>query len=201
MDLSYRTIKPTNLTFDLMQAWRRIQSGNQAYQSPYFCPDFTQLVGGVREDVGIVVIECSGNPVGFFPYQRSLLGVGRPVGGPLSDYHGVVAEQRCTWELLPLMRAARLHVWDFDHLIGNPAQFKNFVKEEDVSPQIDLSGGYEQYVKDRNDSGSSYIKKTEGLARKLGREVGDVTFTFHESDGVALEKLMSWKSEQYRRSN
>lgn len=201
MSLSYRLIKPVDLDSYLVDVWYKILADNQIYQSPYFCPEFTQLVSSVRDDVKIVVIERSGCPVGFFPYQRSFLGVGKPVGGPLSDFHGVIADTNITWEVHQLMRAAHIKVWDFNHLVGNPAQFKQHVISQDISPQIDLSQGYAQYEKEHRASGSKYIQKTKTLARKLEKEVGRISFTFHESDGSALKQLIHWKSNQYKRTN
>ena len=60
-----------------------------ALVSPYFCPEFTQAVGDVREDAFVGIVEDAGEFVGFFPFQRRALGVGKPIAGPLSDYQGL----------------------------------------------------------------------------------------------------------------
>jgi len=148
--------------------------------------------------VRVIVIENDGRVAGFFPCQRSFLGMGKPVGGALSDYHGVIAEPAGEWEIEPLLRAAKLSDWNFDHLVDETQKFYPYVIAQSTSPQIDLSVGYSQYVRGRRDAGTDYIKKTEGLARKLGREVGELRFTLHETGGEALEQLIRWKSAQYR---
>lgn len=201
MSVTYQLITPDELDATLIEAWRAIQSKSKTFASPYFCPEFTRLVASVRDDVRVVVIEDNGRPAGFFPHQRSFLGMGRPVGGPLSDYHGVIAEPDCEWELHALMRAANLSVWTFDHLVDDVRKFEPHVTARAPLAQIDLSGGYERYVQGRRDAGSSYITKTEGLARKLGREVGELRFALHETESGAMAQLMNWKSDQYRRSN
>lgn len=198
MPLSYRLISATELDATLLGAWRKIQSTNSEFASPYFCPEFTQLVGEVRNDVRVVVIEDNTQIVGFFPYQRSILGMGRPVGGPLSDYHGVIAAPSTEWAINPLMQAAKLRVWSFNHLLDPTCQFDSFAEATTSSPQIDLSSGYAQYARARREAGSDYIRKTEGLARKLGREVGELRFTLHEAGGEGLRQLIEWKSGQYR---
>ena len=91
MSVGYRLIALNELDAALVEAWRSIQRVEERLESPYFCPEFTRLVGSVRDDVRIVVIENDGRPVGFFPHQRAPWGRGKPVGGPLSDYHGVIA--------------------------------------------------------------------------------------------------------------
>lgn len=200
MSVNYRLITVNELDSTLIEAWRSIQSGSGIFQSPYFCPEFTQIASRVRDDVGVVVIENDDRPVGFFPHQRSLLGMGKPVGGPLSDYHGVIAGLGAEWELATLMRAAKLSVWTFDHLVDPGGHFEAHVTARAASPQIDLGAGYQRYEQGRRDSGSDYIRKTEGLARKLGRESGELRFTLHETGDGALEQLIRWKRNQYRQS-
>lgn len=198
MSITYRLIAAHELDATLIDAWRSIQAKDHALSSPYFCPEFTQAVSQVRDDVRVVVIEDAGRPVGFFPHQRSAFGRGGPVGGPLSDYHGVIAEPNSAWDLRALMRAAKLSVWTFDHLVGDIGKFDAYVTARATSPQINLTPGYQQYAQGRRDAGSDYIKKTEGLARKLGREFGELHFTLHETKSGALDQLIRWKRDQYR---
>lgn len=198
MSVSYRVIAVNEFDATVLGAWRAIQSKNDVFASPYFCPEFTRLAGEVRDDVWVVVIENDGRIAGFFPHQRSFLGMGKPVGGALSDYHGVIAGPDAGWEIEPLMRAAKLSVWSFNHLVDDTRKFDSHVEVRTSSPQIDLSSGYAQYAKGRRDAGSDYIKKTEGLARKLGREVGELRFALHESGSEAIGQLIRWKSAQYR---
>lgn len=198
MSTRYRLVSPGEIDSATISTWRAVQSSSSAFASPYFCPEFTQLAGEVRNDVRVVVIENDDRITGFFPHQRSLLGMGKPVGGPLSDYHGVIAGPDAHWEIAPLMRTARLSVWSFNHLVDNSGKFAPHVESSTTSPQMDLSPGYAQYAQGRRDAGSEYIRKTEGLARKLSREVGELQFTLHEPGREALEQLMQWKSAQYR---
>ena len=200
MSVSYRLIGADDLDLPLIEAWRSIQSANSVFESPYFCPEFTQIVSRVRDDVRVVVIEKAGHPVGFFPYQRDYWGSGRPVGGPLSDYHGVISSPEGEWELDALVRAAKLSVWSFDHLVGNAQKFGMHVNARAASPQIDLGNGYEQYVQGRREAGSDYISKTEGLARKLVREFGELRFTLHDPANAVMERLIGWKRDQYRKA-
>ena len=197
MGIRYHLITANELDTGLLHAWRTVQTTQEVFQSPYFCPEFTMAVAAVRPDVRIVVIECDGRPVGFFPHQRGRGGWGRPVGGSLSDYHGVVVEPGADWSVPALMRAARLSVWPFDHLVGEPQRFSAYRRASSSSPQIDVREGYAAYVRGRREAGSDYIPKTEGLARKLGREVGELRFTFNDTTEQVLSQLLAWKRDQY----
>jgi CelD/BcsL family acetyltransferase involved in cellulose biosynthesis len=195
----YRLIAAGDLDAGLLLAWRAAQASDIAFASPYFCPEFTQAVAGVRDDVRVVVIENDGRAVGFFPFQRGRFGSGKPVGGAFSDYHGVIASAQAEWQLDELVRAAGLSVWRFDHLSGHAARFAPHVSASATSPQLDLRQGFEHYDQQRRQAGSEWSRKTNGLARKLGREVGELSFTFHDSDPAAFRQTLAWKSEQYRR--
>jgi len=199
MSVRYRLLRSGELDQTLVEAWRGVQSGNAVFASPYFCPEFTQAVGKVRDDVRVVVIENDGRIAGFFPHQHSFPRMGRPVAGPLSDYHGVIAGQECNWSLDEMLSSAGLSVWAFDHLVVNSTQFEPYVTTRAASPQIDLAAGYEGYVQACRAAGSRYIPKAEGLARKLEREQGKLTFKLHDA-GNTLEQVLSWKSAQYLRS-
>ena len=200
MSTGYRLISAKELDAGLLQTWRDIQATQESFQSAFFCPEFTLAVAAVRTDVRVVVIECDGRPVGFFPHQRGRWGRGRPVGGPLSDYHGVLIRPGAEWSLPALMRAARLSTWAFDHLVGDPGPFSPYWSADSSSPQIDLTAGYAAYVRRRREAGSDYIPKTEGLARKLGRDIGELRFKFHDSHSEVLPQLMAWKRDQYLRA-
>src|ERR671930_452971 len=138
MSVSYRLIAAHELDAGLVAAWRSIQEREPRFESPYLCPEFTQAVSTVRDDVRVVVIENDGRPAGFFPHQRALWGRGSPVGGPLSDYHGVIAAPEAEWSVTELMRTARLSVWSFDHLVDTTGRFAPHVTAGPGSPPHDF---------------------------------------------------------------
>jgi CelD/BcsL family acetyltransferase involved in cellulose biosynthesis len=186
MSVKYSLIEAADLDAGLLAAWRSIQAREPRFESPYFCPEFTQAVGRVRGDVRVVVIENDGRPAGFFPHQRAGWGRGCPVGGALSDYHGVVAAPEAEWSVVELMHAARLAVWSFDHLVDAAGRFAPYVTASAAaSPQIDLAGF---------EPPPDFARK----ARKLAREVGELSFSLHAPEH--LGHLFEWKSKQYRAS-
>ncbi len=186
MSVKYSLINVQELDAGLIAAWRSIQEREPRFESPYFCPEFTQAVGRVRGDVRIVVIENDGRPAGFFPHQRAAWGRGSPVGGALSDYHGVIAAPAAEWRVVELMRAAGLSVWSFDHLVDTAGRFAPYVTASAAaSPQIDLASF---------EPSADFARK----ARKLAREAGELSFSLHAPG--SLGRMFEWKSKQYRAS-
>lgn len=193
-------VRAKELSSEESSLWGRIQQANADLASPYFCPEFTMVVGSVRNDVYVGMIEDSGRVVGFFPFQRAWTGTGRPVGGPLSDCQGVVIAPDADWDALDLIRGCRLRVWNFDHLLDSQKAFEPYHVGHAESPVMDLSKGFEAYRIGRPGAGSKRMGGLDALVSKLERDAGEVRFEAEVGDVAVLRTLLHWKSEQYRRS-
>ncbi|MFY8102606.1 MAG: GNAT family N-acetyltransferase [Ramlibacter sp.] len=190
-------ITASQLDAPLQAAWRALQADNPALQSPYFAPEFTLSVAAVRGDVRIAVMEQAGRIAGFFPFQARW-GMGLPVGGSLSDHHGVVCAPGARWHWPDLLRAARLSSWRFDHLPREQAPATSCTCA--VSPALDLSRGMAAYLAGRRACGIRRLDECLRKARKLAREVGPLRFEAHTRDPRALETVLRLKSQQCRRT-
>ena len=96
--MKVRLINGRAIDAPIRERWRQLQQANPALVSPYFCVEFTEAVAQTRADVEVAIIEESGAPVAFFPYQRSARSVAVPVGSFLSDYHGIICAPRFACE-------------------------------------------------------------------------------------------------------
>ena len=152
-------IKPADLTLEQLALWSHWQTTQASLESPYFRPEFTQAVAAVRQDVEIAVLTETGQTVGFFPFQRGTLNLGKPVGGKLSDYHGLIAAPGIAVDPTALLQKCGLAGWDFDHLPISQASFLPFSTERGRSPQLDVRGGLEGFNKLRKAAGSDVIPK------------------------------------------
>ena len=197
--MNIRTITADRLTSEEIAAWSAIQRGSPMLSSPYFRPEFTQAVAAVRDDVEVAVLEDSGRPIGFFPFQRTPWNAGRPIAGRLSDYHALIAAEEVECDPVTLVRACGLSSWHFDHLVEIHKSFEPFAWSSAESPYIDLSDGFDAYLKQRG-STRGVMKEYGQKKRKLEREVGPVRFERHINDRAILSTLVQWKSEQYRRT-
>jgi CelD/BcsL family acetyltransferase involved in cellulose biosynthesis len=181
-------------------SWQNLQQQNPLLASPYFCPEFTLAVAGVRDDVRICVMEDGRRITGFFPFQRGRFGAGRPVGGKLSDYQGAIAEPDASWDVERLLSACRLGFWQFDHLVVGQLPFEKYAHSRSISPIVDVSAGFDEYRAGRRRAGSSRIGQLERKAHKLAREVGPLRFEAHSNDPQVLAQVFTGKSEQCRRT-
>ncbi|MBV1938876.1 GNAT family N-acetyltransferase [Streptomyces sp. BV286] len=199
MDISIH--RPESLSGSLREAWHRAADESPGYANPFLSPEFAAGIGGFRGGARVAVLSEGTEAVGFFPYERTSLGVGRAVGLGLSDCQALVHRPGVTWDAQELLRACGLSVFEFDHLVEEQKPFDRYVTGTFASPVVDLKtgeGGYAQWLRGAY---PGLAKTTLKKERRLGRDLGEVRFVFDERDPAMLRTLMQWKSAQYRRTS
>ncbi len=184
----------------LHQRWQEIQAENPALANPYFCVDYTQAVAAVRDDVFVGIMEEANHVIGFFPFQRKSKSIAGPVGGRLSDYQGVIVAPGQEWNAEELMRGCGLKIWDFDHLLAAQAPFEKYHRKKDASPVMDLTGGFEAYLKRKKETGSKRLAQFQRKYRKFEREIGELRMELYSDSEEAFQQVIAWKREQCRRT-
>ena len=192
-------ITPGELSRADRERWLALLRSNPQLTSPYFHPEFAACVGSVRPNARIAVLEQDGAHA-YFPFQHSRLGVGAPIGGGLSDYQAVIASQHTRFDPRELLEQCGLAIWEFDHLVAAQKPFRPFHRRITGSPFLDLSDGYEAYIRGRRDAGAKRLTELIRKGRKLEREIGGVEFVAHRVDEGLLDLVIKWKSKQCRRT-
>jgi CelD/BcsL family acetyltransferase involved in cellulose biosynthesis len=198
--MKINVVPARELTAGHLSTWDEIQSADGGLESPFFRPEFTQAVERARPGVEVAVIEEDGRPVGFLPFQRRSRRVAGPVGGSMSDFHGLILHPAYSVDLCQLLRSCGLSVWHFDHLVARQAAFDAYRCTVQGSAYIDTSAGFEAYCAERRQAGSLIVNKTLQKLRKIEREVGPVRFEVSTIDPHVLGSLMRWKGAQCHRS-
>ncbi|WP_084773766.1 GNAT family N-acetyltransferase [Nonomuraea candida] len=182
-----------------MSRWRALQEADTAFDNPFLSPEFTLTVGELREHVRVAVLHDGPDIVGFFPFERHPLGIGKPVAAGLTDAQGLVYAKGLDLDPLRLIKQCGLAVYEFDHLVsGQP--LLNERHERHPSPVIDLRDGWERYTQTlRANSGKTY-KSTLAKSRKLDRDAGPVRHDYATTELEPLRTLLGWKTDQYRRT-
>lgn len=205
-------IDARDLDDSLRARWRSLQRGNCALASPYFSVEFTDAVATIVPDVKVAVIEGRGGSIdGFFPFQRGPANACVPVGGTLSDHHGVIMASVssgavCDWRAI--LAATGLAYWRFDHLVATQARgLDASTYTTCTSPALDLQGGFEKWRARKVASGSRQLADLDRKARKMAREVGALRFVAdvgvecsRDEARAVLEHVIAEKSAQCRRT-
>ncbi|MEV0378786.1 GNAT family N-acetyltransferase [Nonomuraea sp. NPDC050643] len=190
---------PRELGDSEVSRWRALQEADAAFDNPFLSPEFTITVGELRDVVRVAVIHDGPDIVGFFPFERHPMGIGKPVAAGLTDAQGLVHAKDLDLDPTRLIKACGLAVYEFDHLVSGQPML-NERHERHPSPIIDLREGYERYTETlRQHSGKTY-KTTLAKSRKLEREAGPLRHDYACTDLEPLHTLLGWKTDQYRRT-
>ena len=198
--LQTESIHPSDLTPELIQAWRGFCAADPAYASPLLGPDFALAVGAVREDARVTVAWRACAPAAFWPHHRRPGGLARPIGAPFSDYHAVVAAPGVPISPSELMAAADVNRFLFEGLVDPEGRFADFVSARRPVYGVRLTGSAEAYFEALRAESPKRFKNMRRLEHKLEREVGAITLTAPDRDPAAFEQLLAWKSHQFRRT-
>ncbi|MGW4206061.1 GNAT family N-acetyltransferase [Streptomyces sp. NPDC004726] len=198
-----RVVKPADLGESEIDTWRRLRAEAAVAGSPFMEPEFTVAVGRVSQAARVAVLEKDGETseiVGFFPYERGPLGLGRAIGFGVSDCQGAVIRPDVRITARELMRACSLSTWEYDNLEAGQERFASAAEERFDAPTADISEGFPAYEQALRARSPKFLKSTLAKERRLGRREGEVRFVFDERDPALLRTLMGWKSAQYRRT-
>lgn len=192
-------VSGAQLSSDHIDGWRDLLRMLPWLDSPYFQPEFTQLVASVRGDVEVAFIEAEGNLVGIFPFQRGRLGRGKPIGGRLSDFHGVIGDPKAVLLQTDLLSKCRLRSFQYDHLMINHFPQGAVPPLVEGSPYISMPHGFADYVQTQR-TYSKHVPQYQRKLSKLEREHGELRIVLDSRSEADFQQLLTWKQEQYQRT-
>ena len=192
-------IRPDEIDAGLTEKWRAFQAADRILGNPFYSPEFTRAVGAARDDARVAVLMKEGSVVGFLPHHRVRPGVAKPIGGQINDYHGVIAAAGAVEDPEELLRATGLVCYDFNHAPMSMRLLAGGVYTTDVSPYMDLEGGYEGYLTRLSKVAKHTIKQTERRIRKITREVGPIRYVRNDRAPEAWAEFIRMKNESFVR--
>jgi len=193
-------VRPGELGPSEIATWHSMQRQTGSLASPFLCPEFAIAVGSLRPGARVAVLAEGPTIVGFFPFERRRLRIGVPIGAGLTDCQGLIHSPGLEWDARALLRACNMSVWQFDHLVEGQRPFERYAVTVAPSPVIDLTDGFAAYQEKLRTKSSKFCRELARKARKLERDAGEVRFVVDSRDSVGLAALMSWKSDQFRRT-
>lgn len=192
MELQARVIEVADLNAAERARWNALRDADPSLASPYFDLRYLDIAADCAPGARIAVVERAGRIVGFLPFQRrgSTL---QPLGAPMSDFHGLVAEDGVALGcVLALLGAERMRV---SGLVSRQPVADLAVRH---AMAADLSRGFETYQAGRS---SAFMKDKRRRARALERDHGPAVFTFERPAPELLAWLIAQKRAQIRRTH
>jgi CelD/BcsL family acetyltransferase involved in cellulose biosynthesis len=193
-------IRPGELGPTEIATWHSMQRATPPLADPFLSPEFARAVGRVHSDAHVAVLAERDFVTGFFPFERRRFGVGVPIGGWLSLSQGLIHAEGASWDARKLLSGCQLAAWEFDSLITDQQPFQPFYAAHVPVPMIDLSEGFDAYYAKLRARSPRFCRELDRKIRKFGRDVGEVRIVPDSRDIDMLRMLMTWKSDQYRRT-
>lgn len=193
-------VRPRELGGPERARWRELQKADPSLDNPFLSVEFALAMDQLRDYVRVAVIENEDRIVGFFPYERHNFGIGKPLGGFLTTCHGLIAVPDLQLDARALLRACRLTVYDFDHLVAGQPTFAPYESDVRPAPVMDFTTGFDKWLDQVKANSPKNLKTVRYKERKLGREHGELRLAWASDDECELRTLLSWKSDQYRRT-
>ena len=153
------------------KAWAELRLANPHTYSPYFHLDYTRLLSELRDDVYIACIYKGQTPIGFLPYQGRRFA--RPVGAPMTDYHGFISHPD-NIEPLDVIKAAGIGAFHFSSSVNTSLQ--SFAQSEDEGVLMNIKNGAEAWRKERDSSYRRHLKSNRRRIRKASEDIGAPRF-------------------------
>lgn len=192
-------VLPRELSAADVAAWTRLQ-GDGPLASPFLSPYWPRAVadagGPDAASARIAMVREGERPVGFIAARCGRL-TALPVGAPLSDYQGLVADEAAEISPRRILSALKTQRLDFTALMAEAPGFDGCARGEAVSHVIDLRQGYDAYAADRTAAGTDILKDCAKKRRKMEREQGEVVFTAESASLPDFQRLIEWKRTQY----
>ncbi|MFK7735527.1 MAG: GNAT family N-acetyltransferase [Pirellulaceae bacterium] len=180
--------------------WRDIRQSSSDFRSPFFSLAFHELVSSLNPGVEVACMQQGGRTRAILPLRRDSQGRAKPAGGGINDAHGLLCMPGFEVPFPEFLQRAGLRNYAFHAAPPESHEAKTFEMGRTRAFLADLTvdpDGYAAFLKKR----SRTIEKQGQKTRKLGREVGELTFEFQSPDRQVLERLIALKRSQYQRTH
>ena len=195
-------VKPAELGPDEARLWARFQQTSRVTLNPFLSLAFAQAVGRARSSARVAVVEEGGKIEAFLPFELVGERIAVPIGWPMNDLQGFIWSGSSI-DPRSVIRKAQLRGWRFDHApteqgLLAPHHYRGTTIQ---CPVMDLTEGYQSYIKTVRSKSKTVIAKSGRQKRALERELGAVWVEWNSSCPEHFSQLIAWKSAQYQRMN
>lgn len=201
MMLQAEIVRPDALAARDLAAWRTFLDATPAFASPLLGPAFARAVGAVREDAHVAVFRRGTQAVGFLAHHRRPGGLARPIGAPWSDRHALVSAPDAELDWRDALRAAGLSAYRFTALLDPHGVWAGAgVDGEEAAYAVAPDEPGDAYWERLRAGSPKRFKNIRRLESKLDREEGPLELVVDDRSPDALQTLVRWKREQFRRT-
>ena len=198
MDVSLK--RPSELTPLEREAWDAFVDADPRLASPYFERGFAECCEEARGDTRVLVARRQNAVKAFLPLQTGKIGYARPLGGPLGDVHGLIAEPGLSVDPAALLGAGGVPLFDFHSALASQSCWGAAANSRDGSWVMDTSKGFEAWEEERTSTEAKAMRNLRMRRRRLEKAEGGFEFRMDDDRPDAYAAMVQWKRAQYRRT-
>ena len=189
------TLKPDALAAEDIALWQGFLARRPDLASPYFDVRYVQAIGRRVPQAGVARLWRDGHVAGYFPYQIRA-GALQPLGAPLTDYHGVIAETDFQPDFNALLKATGANRLEFQGWIGALCP-----KAASLSLRrrvADTTEGFDAWYGRQEAEHHKFFKNIRRNERNVEKDFGGFAFTWERVTPQVLDWVLEIKRNQYR---
>ena len=141
----------------------------------------------------ICAYDAKGLPLGFLPLQGR--GFARPVGAPLTDYHGFICHAETKLDPIALLKEAGIGAYHFSAAVNS--ELKAFHQTSDQGVLMHMPDGAPAWREARDSSYRRHLKSNRRRARKAAEDIGEIRCEWKSQDEAVFEQLIGWKAKKF----
>lgn len=176
-------------------AWSEMRAQNPALRSPYFHPDYAKLLSDIRPDVRIVCqYKEDGTPLAFLPLQGQRFT--RPVGAPMSDYHGIITrDDDVTYD--SLLRGTGIGAFHYSCATDPNRLRLPQILSKSVTAAIEIDTSVDDWRAGRDGSYRRHLKSNRRRTRKAEENIGVPRIELFSRNIDVYQSLIDWKRKKF----
>jgi len=178
-------------------AWTALRTQNTHLYSPYFDIAYSDLIDKLCGDVRVIHVAKKGLAIGFLPFQGSV-NFARPVGAPMTDYHGFICSAQPEFLAKEALQTAGIGTFHFGGLIDPTNAIKGPMQTTMDCTMMDISATAEQWRMLRDGSYRRSLKSLRRRIRKSEEEFGTPRTILCSHDLDVFNTLIQWKRQKFR---
>ncbi|WP_427454703.1 GNAT family N-acetyltransferase [Litorimonas sp. WD9-15] len=185
----------TEMTQADWDAWAAMRAANPSLISPYFHSDYTRLLSDLRPDVRIVsVYNEAGEPIAFLPIQGQRFA--RPVGAPMSDYHGLITpDPNLTYK--QALAGTGIGALHFSHAVDPAKLGPTQILSREETAALEIKTTAEDWRATKDGSYRRHLKSNRRRVRKATEEIGEPRVELFSRNIDVYQTLLDWKRAKF----
>lgn len=197
--VKYKLYRPGELSAEQWQIYAALRDARSIYDDPFFDPDFTRMVGEVREDTRIGFASDREGVFAVWPLHIRPGNWARPIGSPFSDWNAPILSADTN-----LTASEILAGFDISGMTTQsymPPSFRKPTKLKRVGANVtDLSAGWDAFFADQQKQWPKHFKKMRRVYRNAERDFSKITFEWDDRSDATYERLLDLKQKQFLRT-